>query len=229
MPMNAALTGDIARPPARPRRCALSITLGIAAVAAVIGLSGCASTYKLDNRVNAFSALAEVPQGGYRFERTPLQQTAPGQTRTEALAEAALARAGLRRDDAAPRYAVQVWAGTERTAYPWASPGWGPRWGGWGGWGGVGVGTGSRVGVDLGVGIGIPFGSGPYDRPWYRREVGLLMRDLGSGQIVYETHAVNDGPWLDPDRATSAMFDAALHGFPRPPAGPRAVDVTMPR
>ncbi len=228
MTLNVVLPGESAGAPAVPRRRTLTLAWGVAAAVAVLGLTGCATTYKLDNQVNSFSALAEVPQAGYRFERTPLQQTAPDQARVEALAEAALARAGLRRDEASPRYAVQVWAGTQRAAYPWASPGYGPGWGPRIGGGlGVGVGTGGRVGV--GVGIGMPFGGAPYDRPWYRREVGLLMRDLGSGQVVYETHAVNDGPWLEPDRTIGAMFDASLHGFPRPPSGPRVVDVMMPR
>ena len=45
--------------------------------------------------MQSFSSLAAVPAGGYRFERMPLQQTEASQPRVEALAEAALARAGL--------------------------------------------------------------------------------------------------------------------------------------
>ena len=47
--------------------------------------------------------------------------------------------------------------------------------------------------------------------------------------LDYETHAAHDGPWLDPDRALGAMFDAALQGFPAPPAGKRRVDILLPR
>jgi hypothetical protein len=63
----------------------------------------------------------------------------------------------------------------------------------------------------------------------YRREVSLLMRDLKSAQVVYETRAVHDGPWHDTDNVLAAMFDAALKDFPHPPAGTRRVNVEIPR
>lgn len=201
---------------------------------ATLALAGCATSYRLDSQVNSFSALAGMPTAGYRFERMPLQQADPNQPRVEALAQAALARAGLRRDDAAPAYGVQAWAVVQQVADPWGGPVYGP-WGPWGrpygSWGHLGVAGSSGGHVGVGVGIGFPLGGpGPYyGRTWLRREVGLVMRDLATGQVVYQTQAVNDGPWLDADRAIGASFDAALQGFPRPPAGPRQVDVTMPR
>jgi len=201
------------------------------AVLATLALAGCAIPYRLDSQVNSFSALAGLPPAGYRFERMPLQESNPNQARVEALAEAALARAGLRRDDNAPAYGVQAWAVVQPMADPWGSPAYGPWGRPFGGWGHLGVagGSGGRVGV--GMGIGFPLGGpGPYtSRNWMRREVGLVMRELASGQVVYQTQAVNDGPWLEADRAVGALFDAALQGFPRPPAGPRQVDVLMPR
>jgi len=203
-----------AAPQALLRTCTLLATLAFAS---------CATTYRLDSQVNSFSSLAGMPTAGYRFERMPLQQADPNQPRVEALAQAALARAGLRRDDA--------WAVVQQVADPWGGPAYGPWGRPYGSWGHLGVAGGSGGPVGVGVGIGFPLGGpGPYyGRTWLRREVGLVMRDLATGQVVYQTQAVNDGPWLDADRAIGASFDAALQGFPRPPAGPRQVDVTMPR
>lgn len=191
----------------------------MAAATAAFVLAGCASTYKLDNQVQSFSHLPAMPaQPSYRFERTLSQQADPAQQALEALADPALHRAGLRRDDAAPRYSVQVSARTERSVSPYADP-WGP-WG-WGGWG---VGLGGR---HFGLGLGGPWPRG--DSYWFHREVTVIVRELASNRVVYETRAVNDGPWLDNNAVLPAMFDAAMQGFPNPPPGPRRVDIQVGR
>lgn len=191
----------------------------MAAATAVLVLAGCASTYKLDNQVQSFSHLPAMPaQPSYRFERSLSQQADPAQQALEALADPALHRAGLRRDDSAPRYSVQVSARTERSVSPYADP-WGP-WG-WGGWG---VGLGGR---HFGLGIGGPWPRG--DSYWFHREVSVIVRELASNRVVYETRAVNDGPWLDNNAVLPAMFDAAMQGFPNPPPGPRRVDIQVGR
>ncbi len=195
--------------------------LFVAMLLAVL-LAGCASVYRMDNTVQSFSSLAQVPaQAGYRYERLPSQVNDPAQPRLEALADASLARVGLRRDDAAPAYSVQVWARAQYAGSPWAQP----RWGGWAGWGGIGLG--GYRGASVGVGMGFPVGG--VDSPWYQREVGLILREVASGQVVYETRAFHEGYWIDPARAWPAMLDAALQGFPQPPAGVRRVDVTLTR
>ncbi len=195
-------------------------SLVLLAVVASALLAGCASTLRMDNTVQSFSSLTEVPAGGtYRYERLPSQAQDPAQPRLEAIADAALARVGLRRDDAAPAYTVQAWSRIQYAVSPWAQP----RWGGWSGWGGVG----SHSGVGFGMGFGFPIGG--IDSPWYQREVGLILREGASGRVVYETRAFHEGYWIDPARAWPAMFDAALQGFPRPPAGVRRVDVTLSR
>jgi hypothetical protein len=167
----------------------------------------------------SFSQLGAVPaQPTYRFERSLSQQVDPTQQALEALADPALHKAGLRRDDAAPRYSVQVGARTVRTLSPYADP-WGP-WG-WGGWG---VGFSGR---HFGLGFG-----GPWPRTdsyWFHREVSVVVRELASNKVVYETHAVNDGPWFDNRTVLPAMFDAAMQGFPNPPPGPRRVDIQVGR
>jgi hypothetical protein len=190
----------------------------LAATAAALLLSGCAGTYLLDNQVQSFSQLAALPaQPTFRFERSLSQQQDPTQQALEALADPALFRAGLRRDDAAPHFSVQVAARTEQVLSPFADP-WGP-WG-WGGWG---VGMGGPHGA---IGFGGAWPRGP-DSFWFRREVSVVVRELPSNQVVFETRAVNDGPVLDNRVVLPAMFDAAMQGFPNPPPGPRRVDIQL--
>lgn len=199
-------------------RIVMFLRLWALAAAAAL-LSGCASTYLLDNQVQSFSHLTTLPSPAtYRFERTLSQQVDPSQQALEALADPALHKAGLRRDDAAPKYSVQVSASTERMLSPYADP-W-DRWGwGWGGWG-IGVG-----GRHFGLGFG-----GPWPRTesyWFHRAVSVIVRELPSNKVVYETHAVNDGPWFDSRAVLPAMFVAAMQGFPNPPPGPRRVDIQV--
>lgn len=197
-----------------------SLRFWVLAAAAVL-LPGCASTYLLDNQVQSFSHLGALPSPAtYRFERSLSQQVDPSQPSLEALADSALHKAGLRRDDASPRYSVQVSGRTERMLSPYADP-W-DRWGwGWGGWG---IGMGGR---HFGIGLG-----GPWPRAesyWFHREVSVVVRELATNKVVYETHAVNDGPWFDSRAVFPAMFEAAMQGFPNPPAGPRRVDIQVSR
>lgn len=202
--------------------------LGLAAVTAVgLGLAGCATSYVVDNNVQSY-AKAPIPPGAtYRFERLPSQQANDAaQTDLENLAEPSLAAAGLRRDDASPRYAVQVSARSQLELSPWADPwfdgpgrgpGWGPRWG-------VGLGYG-RPGW-YGGGWWGP-GALPPGQTWYGREVSIVMRSLPDRQVIYETHARHDGPYPDTRRILPVMFHAALQGFPNPPQAVRRVDVTV--
>lgn len=202
-----------------PRSLRLASLLLVAAAC----LSGCAGMSVLDANVQSYSTLAAVPSPPtYRFERLPSQLNDPAQARLEALVDASLARAGLRRDDAAPALSVQVWTRWQQVLSPWALP---PRWNGWTGWGSVGMGA--YRGVGVGVGVGFPLGMS--EPPWYQREVGLILREVASGRVVYETHASSEGRRLDAERAWPAMMDAALQGFPRPPQGLRRVEITMPR
>jgi hypothetical protein len=195
-------------------------SVAIMGIAAVL-LAGCATSYRLDNTVQAFSGLQALPASPtYRFERLPSQVAQPGQDQLEALADPALFKAGLRRDDATPKYTVLVTARVTRVISPWTDPwgypyGWrmGVRYGGWG----------PRWGLGAGFGGPLPYN----DQPWFIREVGVLVRDVGSNKVVFESHASNDGPWLDNSVALAAMYDAALQGFPNPPQGPRRVDIVV--
>ncbi len=149
-------------------------------------------------------------QAAYRFERLPSQQDA-GQAQLEAFADAALHRAGFKRDDAAPRYTVQVGGRVQPVLSPWADP-----WDGWG-WG-FGYGRRpSRFGL-----------MSRMESPWYHREVTVIVRELSTNRVVFESSARNDGPLRDNAHVFPAMFQAALQGFPNPPPGPRIVNIQLP-
>lgn len=188
------------------------IVLLIAAGALAL-LYGCASTYTLDNTVQSFSQIQALQQPAtYRFERLPSQQDMT-QPQLEALADAALNAAGLKRDDANPRYSVQINARTDRTASPWADP-----------WDRFGWGFGSW-GWRRRWGMGIGYSSEP---SWFHREVNVVVRDLSNNRIIYESRAVNDAPYYESAKVFPAMFAAAMQGFPNPPPGPRQVNVQIP-
>jgi hypothetical protein len=181
-----------------------------AAVVLAALLAACASTYTLDNTVQSFSQLQGLPAPAtYRFDRLPSQQDVT-QAQLEAMADPALNAAGLKRDDSHPHYGVQISARTDQTLSPWADP-WGP-WG-FGGWG-----------WRRHWGFGMRYNMDP---PWYHREVNVIVRDLATNKVVYESRAVSDGPYFDAAKVFPAMFQAALQGFPNPPAGPRTVNVQV--
>ena len=50
-----------------------------------------------------------------------------------------------------------------------------------------------------------------------------------AGAVVFESHASHDGIWPDSEAVLAAMLDAALQGFPTPPAGARQVNIEIPR
>ncbi|MDF1484528.1 DUF4136 domain-containing protein [Ramlibacter sp. H39-3-26] len=200
------------------------ITTTLACLAA-LALSGCGGMRLVDSDVQAFSALPTqpLPAATYRFERLPSQQTpqaAVQQRALEDIAEQALAKVGMQRDDAHARYTVQVgMQTTSRLRDDGWNDGWygGPRW---------------RMGVGLGFyGRRSSIGGMGWFPPTvlYQHEIGLVMRDTASNQIVYETHAVNDDLWNDDPAALAAMFDAALRDFPQPPQGPRRINIEIPR
>ncbi|MDI1270701.1 MAG: DUF4136 domain-containing protein [Polaromonas sp.] len=192
-------------------------------------LGGCASTRMVGSEVNSFARWAPTPPApgsSYRFERLPSQQSDMSQARLEGLTQAALAKVGLQHNPQAASLSVQVSASSQ----PMLRSRWDGGYYPYGGGPNIFIGGGSGVGVsNVGVGFGFGFPLGGMDTPMYRREVSIVMRELRSNVAVYETRAVSEEPWLDTDPVLSAMLDAALRGFPVPPAGPRRVSVEVPR
>ena len=185
-------------------------------------LSGCAGMRVVDSQV---LAVANVPAGvqlqgaKYRFERLPSQTHNPEAGLAEQQAEQALAAVGLMRDDAQAQLSVLVsLPGTQYLADPSGAPYPGP-------YGSISIGRGMPWGSGIGFGMGMRFPPPTH----YRREVSLILRDLRSGQVVYETRASHDGPWHDSTTIFATLFKAALANFPNPPAGPQRVNIEIPR
>ena len=190
--------------------------LGSALVLATVLLSGCATSYVLDSNVQSFSSLTALPaQPTYRFERLPSQQ-APDQAILESMADPALHKAGLRRDDSNPRYSVQVSTRLQPVLSPWADP-----WDTWG-WGGFG-----RHHRRSGFGFGFGSRLSSMEPSWYHREVAVIIRELSANRVIFESRAAHDGPWSSNASIFPPMFEAAMQGFPNPPAGPRVVNITV--
>lgn len=184
--------------------------------AAVAGLAGCSTQRVVEGQVQSFSTLAAVPAPAtYRIDRLPSQQM-PSFGPIATLADQALARAGLRRDDAAPRLLVQigVQADTVPRYDPFAGP-YGPAPWGFGGWYGRGWGF---------------HGAWRFNdpTPLYRRAVSVVMRDAATQAVVYETSATHEDVWVSDPAVYGVLFDAALQGFPTPPQGPRQVRLPLP-
>ena len=201
-------------------------SVALAALALTL-LTGCASMRLIDSDV---VSVAAVPPGmslqgaKYRFERLPSQINNPEAGLAEQQAQAAMTAVGLVRDDASASLSVMVgFSGTQYQADPWGRP-IGP---GWTPYGNVGVG----IGIGIGAGSHIGLGTGMRFPPptQYRREVSVIMRDLKSGQVVYETRASHAGPWSDSVPIFATLFQAALANFPNPPAGLRRVNIELPR
>lgn len=200
----------------------------------VIFLTGCATVRHIDSAVSTHSTLRSLPVATYRFERLPSQQSpaqAPNQAALEAMAANALLAVGMKPvasgDASQPGYSVAVSAVVLRGGGagwndPWLFPG---RIGI-----GIGVGSAWGRGARVGFNTGMYWGPGSlrYASPQWHREVGVVMRDLSTGQVVYETSAVHDGPWSDDQNVLPLMFQAAVSGFPTPPSERRIVNIALP-
>ena len=194
----------------------------LALAAATLGLlSGCASMRLIDSDV---VSVAAVPPGmslqgaTYRFERLPSQAHNPEAGLAEQQAQAAMTAVGLVRDDASASLSVLVgFSGTQYPVDPWGHPlasAGRP-------YGKVFIGSGTHIGLGMGMRFPPPH--------HYKREVSLILRDLKSGQVVYETRATHSGPWNDNVPIFATLFQAALANFPNPPAGLRRVNIELPR
>ncbi len=178
-------------------------------------LAGCASTRVVDSQVQSWSTLSTPPAPPtYRLEKLPSQQaSAKVFAPIEALAHAALQRAGLQRDDAQPRLIAEVGVRAGQALPDW--PHYPPAWWGWG------PGRGWRYGMRPGVMLR------ELPPTLYRREVSLELRDARTQQVVYEASALFEDVWADDPAVFGVLFDAALSGFPQPPQGPRQVRLPL--
>jgi hypothetical protein len=185
----------------------------LTAIVASVVLGGCALPRMIDSEVQSFAGTpAAVAGATYRFERLPSQQAqGAAHERVEALADVALGRVGLVRNDAHARYSVQVEVAIVQFQ---PAPRRQPHFGG------------PYIAAD-----GTLFYSAPMlllEPSWYSHTVHLLMRDTGTAQVVFESTANFDGPWSDSANLLPAILEAALQGYPNPPQGLRKVVIELP-
>jgi len=205
------------------------------ALACSLLLSACSGLRVVDNDVASFAlwpnATPPAPGSSYRFERLPSQQvTLPQsgisgmempQDELEAIARTALDKVGWLNHPQTATFNVQVSA---TTRYAQRNPyNNGPSYGGFGG-SGVSIGGGSA-----GSFIGFSFPLGMAESPLYMREVSIVIRNAASNAVLFESRATHSGVWNDPSSVLPAMFEAALQGFPTPPAGARRINIEIPR
>jgi len=164
-------------------------------------LAGCALPRMIDSDVQSYVGTAPAVSGAsFRFDRLPSQQNTGGvQDQIEASAQTALEHVGMMRNDAAPRYLVQVQVGVETMRNPHYRPP-RPR---------LIVGADGRIYEEWPVFLNM-------ETPWFRHSVKVLLRDTGNGQVAYETTAVFDGPWSDTLNLLPPMLEAALKDYPQP-------------
>lgn len=210
----------------------------LAAAAAVLALSGCASLNVLDTEVSSFSRWpAGRAPATYAFERLPSQQANPqAAAMLEDSARRAVEAAGFvpAPEGTTPDVSVQLGARITATELsPWDDPlwygpyGWGPYrpyfYGRYGGryWGPYGPGWGPYGRYGWGPGY-----YGYSYNPYYEREVAVLIRDKKTGEPLYEARANSEGMSAAALELLPSMFAAALDGFPTGgPTNPRRVKV----
>jgi hypothetical protein len=177
-------------------------------------ITGCALPRMIDSEVESFaSPLAPQTGANYRYERLPSQQSRSAeQTQIELWADTALGKVGLVRNDALARYSVQVNLAVQETPNPSARV------------------RRNRPAVFASDGT-LLYRAPPLlvmESAWYRHSVHLVVRDTTSAQVAYESTAIFDGPWTDSAALFPVVLQAALDGFPTPPAGPRKVVIELP-
>lgn len=199
-------------------------------VALALLLVGCAGLNRVDSTVQSFARwdatatgapAAGIPEGPqrYRFERLPSQAgDGTGQARLEALARTVLAPHGwtLADNGAVARWSVEVSATSVRSA----RDSWNDPWGPWQ--------LRGRVVAGNGHVFFAPMFAFPPDPPDIQRQVVVLIRDAATGRVAYETRAEHLSRWNSTPALWQAMLEAALRDFPKPPAGPRQVQVDLP-
>lgn len=213
--MNATMQAAGPGFPPNPARRACA---GLLALVTLLG--GCSGMRIVDSDVAAFASTGDAAvslPATYRFERLPSQQARPRERDAfEALLAPELERAGLRREDAAPAYTVQIDALTVRdAAAPWDDP----RF----------IGGGYPLVTRHGLRV-LPWGPDMrFESFYFRRELRIIVRRLSDARVVFESHARHEDRWADDDAVLPAMLRAALQGFPAPSPGPRRVQIEIPR
>ena len=197
-------------------------------------LSGCNSMRIIESQVQTStqwpvtaSQSTAPAKAFFRLDRLPADVNNLQAGWAEVELEAALAPLGWTRNDTQAQYTI--WIGVraaEFIADPWGRPVRGP----WVNRFNISIGTGYRphgVGWGLGMNSGMRAGFPPPSG--YAQEVSIIIRDLQTSNVVYQTKALHEGPWSDHPNIWRPMISAALQGFPNPSVLNRRVDTTIAR
>ena len=207
------------------------------ALCCMLILSGCSTVRVIESQVQTSTQWptgASIPkQALFRWERLPADVNSVQAGWAEVELEAALAPLGWTRNDIDAQYSVWVGVRTANfIADAWGRPVRGP----WVNHLHFGIGGGYRsrgMSTNMGWSLGGPVYPGvqPGFPPAvaYAQEISIIIRDLKTSQVVYQTKASHDGPWADHPNILRAMMGAALEGFPQPSAVSRRVDTTLSR
>jgi len=174
-------------------------------------LGACSTVRTADTSVTSFSGQPAAVNGAtYRFEQLPSQSKEPLYAEIQAMAEKALAETGLKRDDAAARYSVEVSMVSEQfLRQPLML-----------------LSRHSRF-VLSSDRIFWPYYPSSMDSTLYRYQLRLVMRDTSTARVTYETAAELEVPWSDSINMIPALLKAALRDYPAPPGGTRKVEVEL--
>lgn len=204
-------------------------------------LSGCSTVRVIESQVQTNAQwLPQNPapaKAQFRLERLPADVNNMQAGWAEVELVSALAPLGWTRNDIDAQYSV--WIGVRTAEYitdTWGRPVRGP----WINHVYIRGGTGYRprgvvTGVSTGVGWSLMTPVYPGMRHSfpptvsYAQEVSIIIRDLSTSQVVYQTKATHDGPWSDHANILRTMISAALQGFPSPSTVKRRVDIPISR
>ena len=197
-------------------------------------LSGCNSMRIIESQVQTStqwpvtaSQSTAPAKAFFRLDRLPADVNNLQAGWAEVELEAALAPLGWTRNDTQAQYTI--WIGVraaEFIADPWGRPVRGP----WVNRFNISIGTGYRPhGVGWGLGMNSCMRAGFPPPSGYAQEVSIIIRDLQTSNVVYQTKAMHEGPWTDHQNIWRAMIGAALQGFPNPSVLNRRVDTTISR
>ena len=210
---------------------------GLFVLACMLFLSGCSTTRVIESKVKTNTqwptGAAAPTQALYRLERLPADVNNVQAGWAEVELEPVLAGLGWTRNDVDAQYSV--WIGVRSAEFitdAWGRPVQGP----WVSHVYLGVGSGYRprgLSTSMGWSLGSPVypGMRPGIPPvaGYAQEVNIIIRDLQTSQVVYQTKASHEGPWADHPNILRAMIASALQGFPNPSAANRRVNSTISR
>lgn len=183
-------------------------------------LGACSSVRLVDTEVRSFApttlpAPTTTARQTYQIERLPSQQTAPFDAIEEAVKQA-LTPHGLTAVAGGAALRLQIeYTERQQDHAPWEaprSPFWGSFWLGSGG---------------SGVGLGMHFP--PVTRPWFERELHLILRRDSDRAVVFETRARHDGIWADTTSVLPAMLEAALRDYPQGHPEVQTIHIDIPR